>query len=237
LSRAAAGYDRAHADTERRMTPLAERLRAATRELHVEVEHAGLMRLLLRGELPRAGYCLLLRNLHAIYAALEPALQRHAGHPQIRPWLHPALARGARLERDLAALHGADWDAIPCMPAASRYAGHLQGLADAQPGRLAAHAYVRYLGDLSGGQALARIVSRSLATDDALAFYDFGGRDAVGRLAAAFRDGLDRVAPDEVAAGAIIDEARAAFVRHRELFDELERVQDGRDLTRPQAAG
>lgn len=210
--------------------PLAERLRAATRELHVEVEHSGLMRRLLRGELPRSAYCLLLRNLHAIYASLEPALQRHADHPQITPWLHPALARRARLERDLEALHGADWEAIPCAPAACGYAGHLQGLADTEPGRLAAHAYVRYLGDLSGGQALARIVTRSLATDEAVAFYDFGGRDDVGRLAAAFRQGLDRIASDEVAADAIVDEARAAFVRHRALFDELERAQDGGEV-------
>ena len=52
---------------------LLQRLRDATRTLHAEVERAGLMRLLLRGPLRRADYIGLLRNLHAIYDALELA--------------------------------------------------------------------------------------------------------------------------------------------------------------------
>ena len=39
------------------------------------------MAALLHGRLDRRGYRLLLRNLEAIYAALESALQRHAAHP------------------------------------------------------------------------------------------------------------------------------------------------------------
>lgn len=205
------------------MTPsLAERLRSATRELHAEVERAGVMRRLLRGDLPRPAYCALLRSLHAIYAALEAALQRHSGHPQIAPWMRPELPRRERLERDLLALHGADWAEIACAPAAQRYAGHLQVLCDERPGLLAAHGYVRYLGDLSGGQALARVVSRSLGAGHAVSFYDFGGPDAAGRLAAALRAGLARIAPDAHSAQGLVDEARAAFIRHRELFEELE---------------
>ena len=219
------------------MTPsLAERLRSATRELHTEVERAGLMRRLLRGDLPRPAYCALLRSLHAIYAALEAALQRHAGHPAIAPWMHPELLRRERLEHDLQALHGADWAAIPCAPAAQRYAAHLQVLSDERPGLLAAHGYVRYLGDLSGGQALARVVTRSLGAEQAVAFYDFGGPEAAGRLAMALRAGLDRMAPDAPSAQALVEEAVAAFVRHRELFEELERDALGAGPTLLQAA-
>ena len=69
--------------TRRRMPiapPLTTRLREATRLLHTEVERAGVMRLLLRGQLDRVGYCMLLRNLHAIYAALEAGIGQHSAH-------------------------------------------------------------------------------------------------------------------------------------------------------------
>ena len=45
---------------------LALQLRTDTRALLTEVERTGVMRLLLRGQLDRAGYCALLRNLHAV---------------------------------------------------------------------------------------------------------------------------------------------------------------------------
>ena len=45
---------------------LALQLRTDTRALHTEVERTGVMRLLLRGQLDRAGYCALLRTLHAV---------------------------------------------------------------------------------------------------------------------------------------------------------------------------
>lgn len=204
--------------------PLADRLRQATRTLHTEVERAGLMRTLLRGELPLAGYAALLRSLHAIYAPLEEGLARHAAHPQLAPLWQPALARAATLAGDLERLAGPAWAAqLAPAPAALAYAERLRHLDAAEPALLAAHAYVRYLGDLSGGQMLARVVARSLgaAAEGAVAFYDFGGAAQVARLGAALRGGLDRIARSETQAQALVDEACAAFERHRVLFEEL----------------
>ena len=45
---------------------LALQLRTDTRALLTEVERTGVMCLLLRGQLDRAGYCALLRTLHAV---------------------------------------------------------------------------------------------------------------------------------------------------------------------------
>ena len=99
---------------------LAERLRDATRELHAQAERSGVMRTLLRGELGRGDYALLLRNLHAIYAALEAALAQHGGHPVLAPVDDPALRRRAALEADLALLAGADWAERPAAGAGQR---------------------------------------------------------------------------------------------------------------------
>lgn len=204
--------------------PLTQRLRAATRSLHTEVERAGVMRALLRGQLDRGAYCQLLRNLHAIYAALEAGLVRHANDLRLASLCCEPLFRCDALRDDLFFLHGEDWaDAIPLTAAATQYAVHLQGLAERAPLMLAAHAYVRYLGDLSGGQMLARVVTQSLGlqTHQGVNFYEFGSPVAVAALAQAFRAGLDLLADDEAAAVALVDEATEAFLRHKTLFEAL----------------
>lgn len=203
---------------------LTERLRAATRSLHAEVERAGVMRALLRGQLDRRAYAQLLRNLHAIYAALEAGLVRHANDPQLASLCCERLFRCDALRDDLLFLHGEDWaDAIPLTAAATQYAVHLQGLAERAPLMLAAHAYVRYLGDLNGGQMLARVVTKSLGLQphQGVSFYEFGSTEAVATLAQAFRASLDLLADDEAAAVALVDEATEAFLRHRTLFEAL----------------
>lgn len=85
-------------------TGLAVRLKTETRHLHTLAERSGVMADLLQGHLSRDGYCALLRNLRAIYGALEAGLDSHSTdarlwRPQLRPG--PALAQDlARLDAD-----------------------------------------------------------------------------------------------------------------------------------------
>lgn len=203
---------------------LAERLKTETRVLHMEAERSPFMQSLLRGTLDRATYCALLRNLHEIYASLEPALAAHATHPALAPVALPGLPRAARLAADLEVLHGADRaTSLIVLPAAAAYARRVQHLAAHGPERLLAHAYVRYLGDLSGGQILRRLVPGrpGRPTGAGLSFYDFGSADQAAHMAQAFRHGLGRVTLDADGEDAVIAEARQAFRDHRHLFDEL----------------
>ena len=202
---------------------LGQRLRDATRTLHAEVERAGLMRHLLRGPLQRADYIGLLRNLHALYDALEQALARHARHPRLAVLPLAALVRRDALAADLLQLQGPGWSRLPLAPAAHQYVQHLRALADQQPLALAAHAYVRYLGDLNGGQVLARVVAErlGLAPGEAVRFYDFGPAAEVMRLTDDFRAGLERLAEDEAQAEGVVQEACSAFQRHKLLFEQL----------------
>lgn len=203
---------------------MGSRLRAETRQLHTQVERSAFMATLLRGRLNQSDYCLLLRNLHPIYLQLESALPQHA---MLAPLLLPSLPRAAALEQDLAALHGPTWPTdIEVIPCARAYVQHLDALSQAQPLLLAAHAYVRYLGDLSGGQLLRGIVARSLQLPDGethrgTAFYEFGPPQAVRTLAETFRARLDAVATSDAAIESIVAEALCAFEMHGQLFDEL----------------
>jgi heme oxygenase len=201
---------------------LAARLREQTWPLHRQVERAGIMPTLLAGRLPRAGYCVLLRNLWEIYRTLEDALRRHADDAALSPIVLPPLFRADALAADLTALDGHGWEALPRTPAAGAYVRRLQALDRHQPARLVAHAYVRYLGDLAGGQIVGRIVGESLrlAGDRGRRFYDFGDRARAGELAERFRAGLDNAAVAAHAA-AIVDEARLAFRLHARLFEQL----------------
>ena len=205
---------------------LGETLRLHTRQLHTRVERSPLMQALLRGRIDRHTYCSLLRNLHAIYEALEAALENHASHPGIAPVWHDGLARSRLLTDDLAFLHGPDWStAHPLAPAGAAYVRRLRQCDAAAPDLLLAHAYVRYLGDLSGGQTLRRLIAGRFGLDGATGtrFYAFGETAAeVAALARRFRDGLDAVHADSASTDALVAEAQWGFAQHERLFTDLE---------------
>ena len=200
---------------------LAARLREETRELHRAAEGSAAMRALLAGRMDRAAYARLLRALHAMYVALEAGLAAHAARPGLA-WIPlAALARSASLAADLDVVAGAAWRETPPVAEAAAYADRLTTLAAKDPDLLAAHAYLRYLGDLSGGRLLGRAVrdSLGLTPERGAAFYEFPEVPDVGALRRAFRAGLDAAPLD---ADGVVDEARRAFAAHGRLFAALD---------------
>lgn len=220
---------------------LAARLRAATQDLHHAAERSGLMVALLQGRLARPAYLALLHNLRALYNALEQGLALHP-QPADLPW--PALRRSEALDRDVQVLGSTPGLAIPpaetvpaeLAPATRRYVQRLQALglpgAAGAPARrlLLAHAYVRYLGDLHGGQLLRRRAAQSLGlaaepgattAGIGLDFYDFGPPERVAVLIRQVRAALDAVPLQPGEAEALVAEARLAFELHVALFRQL----------------
>jgi len=204
---------------------LGARLRTDTHALHVQAEHRPFMQALLRARLSTHAYCLLLRNLHPIYIALESALLAHAAHPMLAPIFNPALHRARAIERDLQTLHGPDWaSSLPRLASCKSYTERLDLLRHTCPHALAAHAYVRFLGDLSGGQLLKRIVRDGLQLapeGGGTHFYDFGDTAQTALLTRAFRTGLLGIPADKTLIDEIVAEARHAYGLHLDLFDQL----------------
>jgi heme oxygenase (biliverdin-producing, ferredoxin) len=208
-------------------TDLPLRLKAGTREWHQRAERSGAMAQLLQGRLEAPGYVLMLRALQAIYGALERGLRAQASHPLVACLPLQGLARGDAITSDLRALHdvmGADFGRrLP--PAAVGYARRLNHLVRGpRPWLLIAHAYVRYLGDLHGGQVLRERVARLLGpvAIDATAFYDFGDPAAVRVRIAALRAGLQGVGQREPGAiDALVREAQRGFAWHVRLFEQI----------------
>jgi heme oxygenase len=205
---------------------LSHRLRAETKDLHAAAERSGVMARLLRGELSREMYLDLIENLKELYRALEDELVRNRAHPSLE-WMDlGALTRAGRLDADIAGLRTpADAAAAP-RPATREYVERIHTCGREAPQLLIAHAYVRYLGDLSGGQILRSIVSRMLGTagQDGTSFYEFPEIADVDAFKRRFRANLDATA-DADAAQRIVDEAKNSFILHARLFKELETAE------------
>jgi heme oxygenase len=155
---------------------LSLRLREGTRESHRLAEGTAFIRAFFAGRLPLDAYREFLAQLRHVYIALESAQERHRAEPVFGKVYFPELARSAALVQDLDFYFGkATWREIPPLPATETYMQRIATLADEWPAGLVSHHYTRYLGDLSGGQALKRIVAKMycLESDDGLAFYNF----------------------------------------------------------------
>ncbi|WP_297083852.1 heme oxygenase (biliverdin-producing) [uncultured Demequina sp.] len=201
-------------------TGLAARLRDATTPEHQYTETRGFITRLMGGELDLAAYVAYLAQYAYVYRALE-ARDLQPGDPALLS--DPALPRFGAICSDLEHLGAAAWEAShPALPATQEYVAHLEAIAAADIPRYLAHHYTRYLGDLSGGQAIARLVARHYgATEDQLAFYRFEKIDSPVRFKRAYREQLDALDFDEDQEAALIAEAKGAFVFNGAIFDAL----------------
>lgn len=201
--------------------PLSHQLRAATRERHEHAETRPFVADLMSGALGREAYLQLAAQHYGIYGALEEAGQRLAGDAVVRPFLLPELMRTASIEADLATAWGPTWrEHVHLLPATERYVARLDAIDS--PARYLAHAYTRYLGDLSGGQIVARMLQRHYGmTPEELTFYTFTGIPKVKPFKDRYRALLDDAPLDDDARAECADEAVAAFDLNSDMFGDL----------------
>lgn len=156
-------------------------------------------------------------------STLEIALDKHNSHPALSSTYNPAvLARAPSLASDISFLLDVPeslWQTHPIHKALqeappqelSDYVSRIQYFADSapDPSPLLAHAYVRYLGDLSGGQVIRRRIEKAygIERDDGRGtrFYDFkqlGGTKSgnigdMRKIKEWFRDGMNQGGGDD----------------------------------------
>jgi heme oxygenase (biliverdin-producing, ferredoxin) len=196
-------------------------VRAASADDHRATESRDFITALMGGRLSLDDYTRYLAQLAWVYEALESRIAR----PDDARVFDPAFARMAAIDADLAALGAADWreTRLP-LPETAAYADHLRIIAGDDV-RFLAHHYTRYLGDLSGGQAIAALVARHYgATADQLGFYrfDLDGEGVVG-IKRRYREAMNALCltPDEV--DVLIDEVRVSFRMNGAIFEALAR--------------
>ncbi len=184
-----------------------------TKSLHVEAERSGIIRDLLRGDASRDGYILLMRNLLPAYEVMEAGLQRHRASSSLAELASYKLDRATAIAADLNELSGPNWrDGISLLDAGQAYASAIAKAAEGDGTKLIAHAYTRYLGDLSGGLILQKLLARSPGLKpEELSFYDFSGFSNPAQLKSDYRVALDRAASLAPDREAIVEEGITAF--------------------------
>jgi heme oxygenase len=161
-------------------------------------------------------------QLRSVYAAIESNLEPYRVDPLLGRLFDRRLDRLAAIDHDLAALAGSAASTLTDpLPETIDYVERIAAIRG-DPPRLVAHHYVRYLGDLSGGQIIAMLMRRHYGLgDDALTFYAFEGIPSKGGFKASYRRALDELLVDPATYEAVVDETRTAYEANRRLFVAL----------------
>lgn len=176
-------------------------LKELTHEQHRRAETRPFVKVLFSGNVNPKIYATYLKNQHPMYEILEVCAMPHGllnGLFEIR--------RAPAILEDFSELWG-DSDEKPYMcPVVDDYIKYILGIKD-NPEKLMAHIYVRHMGDLSGGQMIAKRVPGTGK------YYQFG--DSPEKIKEAIRSKLD----DSMA-----EEAKVCFDFAARFFDEMMEV-------------
>ncbi|MCP9888246.1 biliverdin-producing heme oxygenase [Cyanobium sp. ATX 6A2] len=199
--------------------PRVRKLHARIGKAHHQAEGMAFSKALLAGQATPLQLAALLRALMPAYRLIEeqaPAAAAQLGSHDL-PWR--SLARSAALEHDVATLQVLP--PTPTSTAGAMWLEQLRALALQAPHRLMAHVYVRYGGDLSGGQQLAQQAGAILERNGlpCPSFWLF--ERPIAELKAALHHGFEQLQLSDSEEQELLEEAEAAFHATQALLAEL----------------
>ncbi|AWB90400.1 heme oxygenase (biliverdin-producing) [Salinibacterium hongtaonis] len=205
------------------LIPFSQALRERTWASHGESEGAGFMTNLMKGEGTLDDYTQLVVQHFFIYEVLEEIAAAKASDPDASALFSAELVRMPAIEADLDHLMGEGWrDRISPVPATVRYCERMREVAD-WTGGVIAHHYTRYLGDLSGGQHIGKLMQRHFGLGaEGVAFYSFAEIESPAEFKDAYRAALDSIEWTEEERGRVIDEVLVAYQFNTDLFFDLD---------------
>jgi heme oxygenase (biliverdin-producing, ferredoxin) len=172
-------------------------LRELTHDAHKAAETSPFVKILFSGKIDPHLYATYLKNQHPMYEILEVCAMAHGllnGLPDVR--------RAPGILSDFQELWTDTENQPTILPVVDRYIKYILSIKD-DPKKLMAHMYVRHMGDLAGGQMIAKRVP------GAGKYYHFEDPNS---LKAAIREKIS----DDMA-----DEARVCFQYAKEFFEEM----------------
>lgn len=221
----------AYEEKEDTLSPedLSEMLAAGTKEVHEKAENTQFVKDFLRGRIRKELFKLGAVALYYTYTAMEEEIERNKDHPHFAPLYFPAeLHRHEALARDLQYFYGPDWQSeISCSQATQHYVDRIHQVGQEDPVLLVAHAYTRYMGDLSGGQVLKKVAQRAMKlppTGEGLEFYQFDAIHSAKAFKQLYRSRMNELELDMEIKKRLVDEAVKAFQFNMEVFEELEEI-------------
>jgi len=210
------------------MTNLSTSLREGTQQSHTTTENTTFMKCFIKGIVEREPLRKLFAELYFVYRTMETGLRDNANDPIVGAMYFPELNRAENIARDLEFYYGANWrEEIAPSTVGQGYCDRLQNLSKTDPVLLIAHAYTRYMGDLSGGQSLKNIIRSGLdlPIDRGTDFYEFAEiptPEVRRTFKERYRHALDLLPIDDETIARIVAEANVAFHLNRDVVHELE---------------
>lgn len=204
---------------------LATQLREGTSKSHSMAENVSFVKSFLGGVVDKDSYRKLVSNLYFVYSAMEEAMERNQDNPLISPIYFRELNRRKSLEKDLEYFYGENWKtSISISNATQLYVDRINLISVDRPELLVAHAYTRYLGDLSGGQILKKIAQRAMNLSDGrgLSFYEFDEVTDEQQFKQNYKKALDSLGLDLTLSDQVIAEANLSFTMNMKMFQELD---------------
>ena len=203
--------------------PFSEVLRQQTQDAHRAAERAPFVGALMSGRPGGEAYVDFLGQLYRIYIALEESAELVADDPVVGDFLDARLHRVAAIESDMEALVDHRWRQVmpPATDATAAYVERIWTAPRDWPSAFVAHHYIRYMGDLSGGQIIARMLTQHYGFgEDELSMYRFG--DIKGPVfKQTYRAKLDHAPWSEDERRRLIDESTLAYEFNTCIFDDL----------------
>jgi heme oxygenase len=204
---------------------LATLLRVGTQKSHSAAESTDFIKCFLKGVVDKTSYSRLVGNLYFVYKAIEEEFEVHKNDPVLSKLYYRELWREKSLELDMLFYFGSNWRTeVKPTAACEKYLARIHEISATDPVLLVAHAYTRYMGDLSGGQILKKIAKEAMGLQDSngTAFYEFDDIRNAGEFKKHYREALDTLPVDAATAERIVDEANASFHMNMAMFRELE---------------
>ena len=200
---------------------LSEQLKEGTAAAHAAAENVHFVKDFIQGNIPLPLYKRFVADLYHVYKALEKRLEQEAlAQPRdqggiVAPIFFPwELSRTESLEADLEHWLGADWRTAPELEPSPCTLEYVQRIERTTPAGIVAHAYTRYMGDLSGGQVLLRKAQKAFGlqrgSTEGLSFYIFSNIERAKVFKDTFRLELDRLEPEPQLAQEIVAEANVS---------------------------
>lgn len=208
--------------------PFSVQLRSGTQAHHRLAETTTFIQAFFKGNFSLKEYGLYLLQLVHVYRALENAMHHYRIHPLLKNVFFEQLNRAEPLARDLDHYFNSQkWETTPLTEPTQLYVDRIRYIQEHQDYLLIAHAYTRYLGDLSGGQAMKKILIRSYPGESqgGVHFYEFPQIADFNAFKDQYRLQLDELTIDQAMANEIVEEARTAFEFNRQLTESLSSYQ------------
>jgi heme oxygenase len=173
-------------------------LKELTKENHTNAERQEFVKILFSGTINPDLYATFLYNQFPMYELLEVCAMPHGILNDI-----PEICRHKNIRKDFEELWGEREEKPQMCPVVQKYIAYIMSIRN-DPKKLMAHIYVRHMGDLAGGQMIAkRVPGKGL-------FYHFDGNQE--ELKDKIRAKLD----DSMA-----DEAKVCFEFATQFFKEM----------------